>query len=34
MRELTLKVGKIDYSIGKPLSKRKVRTRISAVYLY
>lgn len=34
MRELTLKVGKIDYSTGNPLSKRKVRTRISAVYLY
>lgn len=34
MRELTLKEGKIDYSTGNPLSKRKVRTRISAVYLY
>lgn len=34
MRELTIKVGKIDYSTGNPLSKRKVRTRISAVYLY
>lgn len=34
MRELTIKVGKIDYSTGNPLSKRKVRTRISAVYVY
>lgn len=34
MRELTLTVGKIDYSTGNPLSKRKIRTRISAVYLY
>lgn len=34
MRELTIKVGKIDYSTGNPLSQRKVRTRISAVYLY